>query len=715
MRLELKSIYLENFKGVSSFSGKFNNGGNLLYGANATGKSSVLDAFFWCFFDTDSQNRTIFNITPLDKDGVAKLNLSTKVSLKVLINDNEYILEKERIEVYSKIINSNNKRLKGYTNNYKINSEPLSATEYKNYLTEFFGDLNILKSCLKIDFFNKDIPTDDKRALLMKLSKSDKSNDIINLYDKSDYIKVFLKEKKTFESEFKILNSKRIDLQKTIENTPIKLSELNSLKKQPLDNLQVVKWGDEFDAEKTKIEKDIKLKKEAIQKNEIKSLQLIEKIKKTQQELKIKKNANDVFKNEHYEIIKGIKEKIENLKLKDEFNKKQYNEDNSFKINELQRFKDQQMFKFEQKMFFLKKTEKELFNEIERLSNTRNGIEIAISEVKKYYYSKIKNDNICASCNQQIINQALTEEEKNELIESTNKKGTNLKNDLKANFESLEITNKLYNEKIDEITSAKKELNNFVKNITLKIDNEKENIINKKNYETPIELKEKINILLNQLADKQNKAELIIEENQKLINADTLILESLSLEKENFNKEQTEFDNEITKLENKIHFLKQDLEIKIKSNDTSMFNIEIDRKIQKYQAELKDTNNSLNDIFSKLDDLNNFRAFWFNEIEKRVNSLFDKVQFKLFEMKLNENIKNICECYYNGVPYNGTLNTGAKILADIEINSVLCKFYNFEKIPVFIDNMECLTNEIESKNQIIGLFASRDFQELTIK
>jgi len=67
--LKLLKLKLKNFKGIKNLDLKANGHDLNIYGDNATGKTTILDAFMWLLFDKDSQNRSDFAIKTLTKDG----------------------------------------------------------------------------------------------------------------------------------------------------------------------------------------------------------------------------------------------------------------------------------------------------------------------------------------------------------------------------------------------------------------------------------------------------------------------------------------------------------------------------------------------------------------------------------------------------------------------------------------------------------------------
>jgi exonuclease SbcC len=70
MKIELKKLSLTNFKGIRSFEILFDHITDIL-GDNATGKTTLMDAFLWLFFGKDSTDRKDFEIKTLDENNQA--------------------------------------------------------------------------------------------------------------------------------------------------------------------------------------------------------------------------------------------------------------------------------------------------------------------------------------------------------------------------------------------------------------------------------------------------------------------------------------------------------------------------------------------------------------------------------------------------------------------------------------------------------------------
>jgi hypothetical protein len=92
--------------------------------------------------------------------------------------------------------------------------------------------------------------------------------------------------------------------------------------------------------------------------------------------------------------------------------------------------------------------------------------------------------------------------------------------------------------------------------------------------------------------------------------------------------------------------------------------------------------------------------------------MFKLAKFKLFEVQINEGIKDCCETLLNGVPFSD-LNNAARINVGLDIINTISTFRNVSA-PIFIDNRESINELTPTNAQIINLIVSKD-KELVIK
>lgn len=119
-------------------------------------------------------------------------------------------------------------------------------------------------------------------------------------------------------------------------------------------------------------------------------------------------------------------------------------------------------------------------------------------------------------------------------------------------------------------------------------------------------------------------------------------------------------------------------------------NVEFDERISELQAELKDVGTKIASQEKIQYLLDEFIKYKLNKISNSINSMFDGVNFKLFDIQLNGGVKEVCECTVHGVPY-GSLNNGHRIIAGLQIIKALQKMYGVY-LPIFIDNAESVND-----------------------
>lgn len=101
-------------------------------------------------------------------------------------------------------------------------------------------------------------------------------------------------------------------------------------------------------------------------------------------------------------------------------------------------------------------------------------------------------------------------------------------------------------------------------------------------------------------------------------------------------------------------------------------------------------------------------------ITEKVNAMFNKVEFKMFEEQVNGEIKETCEITVAGVSYENGLNNAMRINAGLEIIDVISKYYNFYA-PIFIDNSESVTDMYDTEAQQVKLLVSESDKDLRME
>ena len=168
MRIFLKSLKLENFKGIKDLSVDFNNDITNIYADNGLGKTTIFDAYTWLLWDKDSLNRKDFSIKPYDKNGEEIHNLESSVEGVLLFDDTELTLKKIYKEIWTKKRGSTQSEFTGHTTDYYINSVPIKKKEYNDRLATVIDEdnFNLLSNPL---YFNQIIDKNKRRSIVLSL------------------------------------------------------------------------------------------------------------------------------------------------------------------------------------------------------------------------------------------------------------------------------------------------------------------------------------------------------------------------------------------------------------------------------------------------------------------------------------------------------------------------------------------------------------------
>ncbi len=133
-------------------------------------------------------------------------------------------------------------------------------------------------------------------------------------------------------------------------------------------------------------------------------------------------------------------------------------------------------------------------------------------------------------------------------------------------------------------------------------------------------------------------------------------------------------------------------------------------------AELEAQNKLLAQEIASLEKLefqiDNFNKAKIELIEKRINSKFALVKWKMFNEQLNGGLEPTCEAIVNGTPFND-LNTAMKCNAGMDVINALNYHFGIFA-PVFIDQRESIVTLIKTECQVINLKVDESKKELTI-
>ena len=165
MKIKLKSLHLENFKGIKSLDVDFGDK-TKIKGQNAAGKTTVFDAFTWLLFNKNSAGEEKFNVRPLDSDGKRIDNVEIKVVAVLEVDGKEVELSKVQKQKWVKKRGTDVTELQGNENLYEIDGYPKSEADYKSYISGLVNE-DLFKMLTNPQYFSS-MKWKDQRDILMK-------------------------------------------------------------------------------------------------------------------------------------------------------------------------------------------------------------------------------------------------------------------------------------------------------------------------------------------------------------------------------------------------------------------------------------------------------------------------------------------------------------------------------------------------------------------
>ena len=146
-RIEVRSLKIENFKGCAAFELVPPPGGVALVGDNATGKTTVADAFAWALFGVDTSGNATFNILPLDAHGTPAHGLEASVELVFGMPDGQGLtLRRVFRETWTKRRGATTATRTGHRTKFWINGVPTKAGDYADEVEELLCEPSLFRT-----------------------------------------------------------------------------------------------------------------------------------------------------------------------------------------------------------------------------------------------------------------------------------------------------------------------------------------------------------------------------------------------------------------------------------------------------------------------------------------------------------------------------------------------------------------------------------------
>nr|DAX12750.1 MAG TPA: chromosome partition protein [Bacteriophage sp.] len=674
MRIILKSLHMENFKGIKSLEVNFSNKTSIK-GQNAAGKTTIFDAFTWLLFNKNSAREEKFNIRPLDKDGNRIDNVEIKVVGVLDVEGKEVMLSKVQNQNWVKKRGTNTVTLQGNPNSYEIDGYPKSEADFNAYVSELAQSEDMFRLLTNPQYFSS-LRWKEQRDILMKLTTEVSDVELAKeMFDENAYAESLIEE-----------------LEKAPSTDDIRAKFSKALSEWKKKQAEIPVRIDE--AEKSKVDVDTA-------EQELLKTDLERQIKEIELQMKSSSKVIDDLEQQKFELqfeVNDCKRKANESLIKERRSLDDRKDEATIKFNDLHK----QITKLESEIVEKKKRIHALESEKAELGKQYMSEKEKAFDETPYLFDEFKwkfdeSTTVCSLCGQR-----LPEDKIEQLKTDFEEKKAKAKEDAAERLKT--IRESFNNQKVAElnrIASLGTDKKSEIEIMKSDIEDAEKKLPELREQETE-QMKIK-NECIKKLSELPEEADLSTNDDYKvLMKKDTDLQSQIDSARAN-SIDTSELGSKKLELEAALEDAKTIIAQAAK-------NVEIDERIAQLQAEQKEIGQKVADQEQMLYLLEEFIRFKLNKVSESINSHFKTVNFKLFEMQLNGGLKDCCECTVNGVPYS-TLNSGHRIVAGLDIIRSLSEMYGVS-CPIFVDNAESLNefNVPDMDAQLILLSVSEDKQ-----
>jgi exonuclease SbcC len=674
MQILLKKMSLVNFKGIRSAEFNFNTTTNNISGDNATGKTTIVNAFLWCLFGKDIEDRKDYEIKTYDKDGVIIPQIDHSVELFIDVDFREITLKRVLSEKWQKKRGSDDLEFTGNETTYFWNEVPLKQMDYQSKIKDLI-DEGLFKLLTNVNYFHS-LHWEKRREIIFSLAGEITDSEILSESDmETDHSQIIgniLSHGKTMaEAKAETANKKK-RIKDEIQFIPSRIDEAERSKPNPV---YVKGLEDEKRILNTKLQslqKDLQqvidaetsfTERLALQNKEYtERLERLYKLKTTKFKLEkeIESDIRASYKNPENEI-NSLKREIEQIDI------------SIVNLNS----------KFQNGLLKADEIEGKLTEKREqwKLINTEQQPHFDESSCK------------CPTCQQSLPAETIRLN-KDEFIHNFNAS------------KKLRLDKNVLEGK--ELVEERKTIEDLLQQLTLNLDAAQKEAESKK-----VEL-ERLKKESEELPDiEKNIADAKATNNElQELRANVIELEKGIEDKPAQDSMTQELKERRIIIQNEVN----DINIQINDLSAKSGNKEQIKLIDARIEELKHQESTLAQELNRLEKIEfailQFEKQRVNYIEEKINGKFEYVTFRMFETQINGQEVPCCKTLINGIPYESA-NTASKINAGLAIINTL-SFFNNINAPIFIDNAESTNNFLETKSQIIKLNVTTD-KQLTFK
>jgi DNA repair exonuclease SbcCD ATPase subunit len=649
--MKILNLTLQNFKGIRHFNLDTQGKDANIYGDNATGKTTLADAFMWLLFGKDSLNRADFEIKTLGPDGEPEHGLEHSVEAILELEDGQRLaLKKVYMEKWTKKRGSATAEFTGHTTDHFVDGVPVKKSEYDAKIAEIAGE-NIFRLLTDPRYFNEVLHWQKRRELLLEVCGDVSDAEVIA--SKKDLAKLAdILGNRSIEQHRKVIQARRSEINKELEKIPVRIDEV----KRGLPDIDDIANPDELPNDIARLREELKAKQEELAQAKAGG-QVAEKTKELRE---IEAQMIDLRNKHRQEMDEKVREKRQELsRIQGELSELKANIDSHNR-------------------------------NIQYRTSEIDSLNIKIGALRSRWHEEnnktfeFEQPDTCPACGQPLPTEKLQEAKEKAEAQYNKAKAERLETiavegkQLAARKTELENELGALREAMDKLQDELPALEQKVANLKAEIDSIMQGAEPVESTPEYAQMQERIMKIREDIANMQADSNTAIMAIQKEIDPLTYAITAL--------------EQAAARLESRKSGEKRIEELKAEERKLAAEYEELERQI--YLTE-------------------EFIRTKVQMLEEKINSKFKMARFKLFDVQVNGALNETCETTFKGVPYSN-LNNGARLNIGLDIINTLSEHYGFAPV-VFIDNAESVVNILPTKGQQIRLIVSGTDKKLRVE
>lgn len=227
MDIKLINLSIRNFQGIKEFTLECDGKDIMVRGDNATGKTTIKNAFMWMLFNKNSKGNTKFGFKPRDAEGNNIHGLETSVEGCFTVDGQPKTFKRSVTEKVSTVRGTNTKNYKDVSE-WFVDGVPKKKGEYETAVSQLI-DEDIFKMITDPLYFNTQMKWEDRRQILMDICGDIPDADILQSSEELQEL-IPLLEGRTVDDYKEIVKHRIAPVSDELKKIPVQIDEAERAK-----------------------------------------------------------------------------------------------------------------------------------------------------------------------------------------------------------------------------------------------------------------------------------------------------------------------------------------------------------------------------------------------------------------------------------------------------------------------------------------------------